>query len=754
MCKCNQNNRCSCNHNPCGCEKIDAKCVLYNGVCLSTLGICADTDLEEIVIIIDGLIQDIFEQIEQAWTAANIGGGAEVYKGISSLGIHMFRTLIDSVSVNVIENENNISLEVDEEWLEGVIIRLIDEAISNIPDTEINSPFNSISVTSSAPEEFDIDINPNTFKSPNESITITSNILNENLEINLEVNPRYINSLLPKIENVGSGADIYKGLNGNTHEFRGITTQVIQPSNPGQLSGSITAGAVVDGDNVRIDLDFSSLTATPQTFGIPEYYVNAANPNNGDGSVVNPFKTWELCKEAIIRTDLGGTFYNPHNNGVKVIFQTNITSAEDLTVRNVTYNFQNGAIFTYTGATQGAIDMEKIVNSPTNTASISIQGTGEIRAYSPDPNTSAIVVRAAANKTDGHWYRITFLGNSYITLREMYSDSLIGTHIELTNNGTPTGDPATNGAGRPVYVVAKTGGVDRISVNEGVLSAKGRNTPVAEAVAIENSATVRIVAGVNRAIYIQNSVIAGYGSIVLTSAFVGVGTSNSLVRYSTIDTEIKGPGSAGQGRYKPSTTVSHILIDGGGSSDNSSLTLYGSGSLSGLQLGSTYQGGYNSVIEIKGQGNLNIQSSFTWNNHTRYNYLFYISDSVNPRTERRRIDLKNVYTRVYPVNFIVGGVSGVNNTNIQLYIGNGGDVEANGLLHRDKENNLIDKIYQPTIEGDLTITSPFMLLTEKPYSGFGIITRPDNSTALGWGLKPGMFYKSTDNTESILKIVH
>lgn len=743
MCKCNKNNRCRCNHNPCGCEKIDAKCVLYNGVCLSTLGICADTDLEEIVIIIDGLIQDIFEQIEQAWTAANIGGGAEVYKGISSLGIHMFRTLIDSVSVNVIENENNISLEVDEDWLEGVIIRLIDEAISNIPDTELDSPFNSISVTSSSTNEFDIDINPNTFTSPNGSVTITSNTLSGDLRINLQVNPSYINSLLPDITNVGSGADIYKGLNGNTHEFRGITTQVIQPSNPGQLSGSITAGAVVDGDNVRIDLDFSSLTATPQTFGIPEYYVNSNNPNNGDGSVVNPFKTWELCKEAIIRTDLGGTFHNPYNNGVKVIFQTNITSAEDLTVRNVTYNFQNDSVFTYIGATQGVIDMEKIVSSPTNTASINIQGTGEIRAYSPDPNTSAIVIRAAANNTEGHYYRIRFLGNSYITLREMYSDNLVGTHIELTDDGTPTGEPAKNGAGGPVYVVSKTGGTDRISVNEGVLSLKGRNTPVSEAISIENSATIRIASGVNRAIYIQDGVIAGYGSIILTSISLQGGLSNnSLVRYGGE------PKETGEGRYKPSTTVSHILIDGGGSSDNSTLMLQGNGTLSGMQLGSTRQGGYNAIVEIKGQAILEVESSFTWNNHTRYNYLFYISDSLNPGVGRRVINLKNAYTRVYPENFIVGGVSGVNDTNTQLYIGNGGDVESNGLL-----TSSTDKIYHPAIEGNLTITSPFMLLTEKPYSGFGVTSHDDNSAALNWGLKPGMFYKTTDPTESILKIV-
>lgn len=746
MCNNCKKNNCNCNKKMCGCDKIDAKCVLYNGECLRNLDICSDTDLETIIKIIDGLIEDILNQIEGAWTAANIGGGAEVYKGISSLGIHMFRTLVDSVSVNVIENENNISLEVDEDWLEGVIRRLIDEAISNIPDTEIDSPFNSISVTSSAPEEFDIDINPNTFTSPNGSVTITSNTLSGDLRINLQVNPNYINSLLPNITNVGSGADIYKGLNGNTHEFRGITTQVTQPSTTdNQITGTVGASATVVGDNVQINLDFSNLKVPVQQVGIPEYYVHSAgNDSTADGSIVRPYKTWEACKKAIIDPDNGGTFYNPQNNGVRVIFQTNISSEEDLTVRNVTYDFQNGSIFTYTGATQGAIDMEKIVNSPTTSAYINLQGTGEIRAYSPDPNTSAIVIRAAANNTDGHWYRVTFQGNSYITLREMYSADLVGTHIELTDDGA--GSPTENGAGGPVYVVSKTGGTDRIAVNEGVLSLKGRNTPVAEAISIENSATVRIASGVNRAIYIQNGVIAGYGSIVLTSISLqgGLG-NNSLVRYGGE------PKDTGEGRYKPSTTVSHILIDGNGSSKNSSLVLYGNGTLSGLQLGSTNQGGYNAIVEIKGQANLQIESSFTWSNHTRYNYLFYFSDNSNPGTERRRINLKNAYTRVYPENFIVGGVSGVNDTNTQIYIGNGGDVESSGRL-----TSTTDKIYQPTIEGNLAITSPFMLLTEKPYSGFGITEHENNQAALNWGLKPGMIYrtKDKDGTNSFLKIVH
>lgn len=580
MCKCNQNNKCRCNQNPCGCEKIDAKCVLYNGVCLSNLGICADTDLEEIIIIIDRLIQDILEQIEQAWVAANIGGGAEVYKGISSLGIHMFRTLIDSVSVNVVENENNISLEVDEDWLEGVIRRIVNEIT-----IELDSPLNSISITSPDTNEFDIDINPNTFTSPNGSVTITSTTTEGELKINFQINPSYINSLLPNITNVGTGAEIYKGLNVNDHEFRGITTQVTQPSNPGQLSGSITAGAVVDGDNVRIDLNFSSLTVTPQTFGVPEYYVNSANPNNGDGSAVNPFRTWELCKEAIIRTDLGGTFSNPYNNGVKVIFQTNITSTEDLTVSNVTYNFQNNVTFTYIG-TGPIIDYAKFTG--TTFKQITLSGDGILRQQESMSGTlNALNIIGG----DGTFSRtLNIRGNIEVRERE--------------RNSNPSSDPSNfveaerkDSAGSTIYGYNET-------FSKGTVYVSGRNTGGTSLIAIYSGARLTIRDRINTAIQ-----MAGSGSG--TSAIVVEGTLQVLhidkvVRYSTYT------GTSPDKYFEPSTTIPRIIINDGYS------IVFNDGTFKASHTGSTHSGGYSCLVEVKGTSSTGQNSTFRVGSESRF----------------------------------------------------------------------------------------------------------------------------------------
>lgn len=578
MCKCNQNNKCSCNQNPCGCEKIDSKCVLYNGVCLSNLDICEDTDLEEIIIIIDGLIQDILEQIEQAWVAANIGGGAEVYKGISSLGIYQFRTLIDSVSVNVVENENNISLSVDEDWLEGVIIRLIDDVISNLPDTELDSPLSSISITSTGTNEFELDLNPTTFTSPNGSVTITSSTVGGVLRINFQINPSYINGLLPNITNVGSGADIYKGLNGNNHEFRGITTQVTQPSNPGQLSGSITAGAVVDGDNVRIDLNFSSLTVTPQTFGVPEYYVNSANPNNGDGSAVNPFKTWELCKAAI-----GGTPDTSRN--VRVIFQSSISSTEDLTLNGVDFVFQNNVIFTYTG-TGPIIDYTKFTG--TTNKHITLSGEGILRQQESMSGTlNALNIIGG----DGTFSRtLNIRGNIEVRERE--------------RNSNPSSDPSNfveaerkDGAGSTLYGYNET-------FSKGTVYVSGRNPGGTALMVIQSGARLTIRDRINTTIQMEGSG-SGSSSIVVDGT-LQVLHIDKVVRYSTYT------GTSPDMYFEPSTTIPRIIINDGYA------IVFNDGTFKASHTGSTNSGGYSCLVEVKGTSSTGQKSTFRVESGSRF----------------------------------------------------------------------------------------------------------------------------------------
>lgn len=688
MCKCNQNNKCSCNQNPCGCEKIDAKCVLYNGVCLSNLGICADTDLEEIIIIIDKLIQDILEQIEEAWTAANIGGGAEVYKGISSLGIHQFRTLIDSVSVNVVENENNISLAVDEDWLEDVIIRIVGDII---PDTELDSPLNSISITSTGTNKFELDLNPTTFVSPNGSVTITSHTIGGTLKINFQVNPTYIENLLPNIVNVGTGADIYKGKNGNDHEFRGITTQVTQPSNPGQLSGSITAGAVVDGDNVRIDLNFSSLTVIPQTFGVPEYYVNSANPNNGDGSAVNPYKTWELCKTAI-----GGTPDTSRN--IRVIFQSSISSTEDLTLNGVDFIFQNNVTFTYTG-TGPIIDYTKFTG--TTNKQITLSGEGILRQQESMSGTlNALNIIGG----DGTFSRtLSIRGNIEVRERE--------------RNSNPSSDPSNfveaerkDGAGYTIYGYNE-------AFSKGTVYVSGRNTGGASLIAIYSGARLTIRDRINPAIQMEGS---GSGS----SAIVSDGTLQVLhigkvVRYSTYT------GTSPDMYFEPSTTIPRIIINDGYS------IIFNDGTFKASYTGSTNSGGYSCLVEVKGKSSTGQNSTFKVGSESRfivtqdvfYQNIFNVdSDAV--------VDLDNTNS----------GISGYNGTcylknffytpttstpNLRLVFGRI-DFSGPGLFKHTNITN-VPNIYWVFINGkpiSSTIsTSPDASLNNDIYTNSGVLTR-------------------------------
>lgn len=755
MCKCNKNNRCRCNHNPCGCEKIDAKCVLYNGVCLSTLGICADTDLEEIVIIIDGLIQDIFEQIEQAWTAANIGGGAEVYKGISSLGIHMFRTLIDSVSVNVVENENNISLEVDEDWLEGVIRRIVNEIISNIPDTELDSPFNSISVTSSSTNEFDIDINPNTFTSPNGSVTITSNTLSGELRINLQVDPNYINSLLPTITNVGSGtADIYKGLNGNTHEFRRITTQVTQPSTTdNQITGTVGASATVVGDNVQINLDFSNLKVPVQQVGIPEYYVNSAgNDTTADGSIVRPYQTWDACKAAIIDAANGGTFYNPTNYNVRVIFQSNITSNQSLTVNGVTFHFENNSVFTYTGSESAVYNMQEIISAiptagdgtKTRGGYCGFSGFGVITA-SESNTTPYVILKAGGFGVPGiedyqHGFQVRFL-SGVIELRE--KPTAMSNFTLATDD---YGNPLKNGAQRDVYVLNKTGGNDVIPAVEGIISVSGRNYPVRDCLYVNEGAQLLIRPRINRAIYTDNEAgFINYGSIVIEP---DIGTTT--VRYGE-DLKVTNPGNPliGQpGQYTPSTSVSLISVRGGSGFITSS-----NGILNSFLLGSSNQGGYNSFVEIQGnktQFRHESPESMSVDDKAKYNHLVYFLNTPSGTGNNQHFYVENIYTRIRPYGAVISAASGVNGTNISFTINNGSlenyiDLTSNKLF----SNN--------TLKTNINITSTLLTIGGYLYKSLNAVpNRDDNAHAIATGLLPGMIYrtKDKDETSSFLKIVH
>lgn len=565
---------------------------------------------------------------------------------------------------------------------------------------------------------------------------------------------------VPGLQNVGDGADVYKGLSGGNHQIRGIKANVTKPVTPGQIIGSdnITFNAIVNGDNIEINLDLSTLSVPIQQLGIPEYYVHSAgNDSTADGSIVRPYKTWEACKKAIIDPDNGGTFYNPQKNGVKVIFQTHISSDEDLTVRNVNYRFENNSVFTYTGTEEAVFDMDKL-KANTNQSQHTFEGSGIIRGID-----KSIILRAGAlspTVRGESYFSVTIKAGASITIEESLSANYINTNFEVSDNGI--GNPCTDGGSNPVYVLKKDDrGTDVVPPNEGILSIKGHNFPVWQCFNIESGGILKVRPSINRAVYVYDSNLINYGSLIFDASLHTHPTDGTIscVRHGGIDPNIKAvlPGDSVVGRYKPSETVSLMHIDTPVISPTSSsaISTSSSGFISGFLLGSTNQGGFNAVIELAGKSStfqVTSNSPMTWNNRMRYNFLVYVADlDIQPNPDNpsliKRVMINNIYSQASFQKALIGGVSGITSGKFIMSIGQG----VVGAITKDK---IITSSVTTSIT-DVLRASSFLQLAGEIYNTT-LLNRnyPDNDTAINNGLLRGMLYITKDKDSSILKIVH
>lgn len=127
-------------------------------------------------------------------------------------------------------------------------------------------------------------------------------------------------------------------------------------------SGQLYAKAALD----RI-ADLLSTTNSLKTF-----YVDSNNPNNGDGSITNPFKTLDLALNKIIGS---GNRNSPQyaNMGVKV-FSGSYSTSENLAVRGITWYFDEGAVINATSCPGALFDLSVITASP---AIVRVLGNGD-----------------------------------------------------------------------------------------------------------------------------------------------------------------------------------------------------------------------------------------------------------------------------------------------------------------------------------------------------------------------------------------
>jgi len=111
---------CGCNQTPCtgtpDCtcpvKDLSTDCSTYTGPNLACSGITTNTIMTDLIIALDAFICNKFNEAINYLTLINVGGGAEVYKGISGIGNKQIRTLVseDDTLVDVIQNTDTIGI--------------------------------------------------------------------------------------------------------------------------------------------------------------------------------------------------------------------------------------------------------------------------------------------------------------------------------------------------------------------------------------------------------------------------------------------------------------------------------------------------------------------------------------------------------------------------------------------------------------------------------------------------------------------
>lgn len=146
---------CGCNEQPdCDCAIKDQStdCSVYTGDDLKCSGVKKGSTLTKVIQDLDAFICNKFQEVSQFFKVSNVGLGAKVYKGVSNLGVKEFKTLIsNNSSVIFVENENEINVTVNQDWLNQQIesyitsnTSIICDAVQNCSPTDNQSPVVSI----------------------------------------------------------------------------------------------------------------------------------------------------------------------------------------------------------------------------------------------------------------------------------------------------------------------------------------------------------------------------------------------------------------------------------------------------------------------------------------------------------------------------------------------------------------------------------------------------------------------------------
>lgn len=131
---------------------------------------------------------------------------------------------------------------------------------------------------------------------------------------------------------------------GGRNVFSGNTQHII--------TGGSQSLSIIDGNQQNgyvLKSDASGNVRWEQSVpAIKTFYVDGNNSETGDGSIINPFQTLEQARDAVIGS---GTSSAPENEPITIeVAGTSYSTNQNLAIKNVTWDFADGTVLTYTGS--------------------------------------------------------------------------------------------------------------------------------------------------------------------------------------------------------------------------------------------------------------------------------------------------------------------------------------------------------------------------------------------------------------------
>jgi hypothetical protein len=135
------------NPDPCGCKPKKKSCIkdvstddiVYTGVGMPCSAIETGTPLTEVLEILDEKICDVQDSISSGVEIVNVGSGEQIYSGDTPSGQKQFKSFVSTNSIIPTSDSEEISFNINEEWLQDQINTSYPENIVAFNTTNPNS---------------------------------------------------------------------------------------------------------------------------------------------------------------------------------------------------------------------------------------------------------------------------------------------------------------------------------------------------------------------------------------------------------------------------------------------------------------------------------------------------------------------------------------------------------------------------------------------------------------------------------------